>query len=214
MPDCPICMCPVELNQINRLEYCGHAYCKECLKSLILNAVNDKKFPIQCAAEGCGKELVINDINFQIKQGTFTTSRLAAAAMDCLVAKQRDSYHYCLTPNCEMVYKISSSSQLFKCPLCSCRICTACHIQYHDGMTCAMYKSAKKQGDSVKKWIQDKPDKRKLCPKCDVGIEKYEGCNHVNCLACGAHVCWICLKFFSSSGGCYGHMESTHGSFV
>ena len=214
MPDCPICICPVELSQVYRLEYCGHAYCRECLKSLILNGLTDKKFPIQCAAEGCGKDIVIRDISIHIKQGAFTTGRLVTAAVDCLVAKNSSSYHYCLTPNCEMVYKITSPGELFKCPLCFCRICTACHIQYHDGMSCAMFKSAKSQDDSVKKWIREKPHKRKRCPKCDVGIEKYEGCNHVLCLACGAHICWVCLQFFSKESQCYGHMETGHGSFV
>ena len=214
MPTCPICICTVELSQLYRLEYCGHGYCKECVRNLILNGLTDKKFPIQCAADKCGKDIVIRDINIHIKQGAFTSSKLATSAVDCLVAKNSNKYHYCLTPNCEMVYRVTSSAEFFRCPLCACRICTACHIQFHDGMTCAMFKSAKSQDDSVDKWMRDSPKKRKQCPNCDVGIEKYTGCNHVHCLACGAHICWVCLKSFSDQAHCYGHMEDAHGSFV
>lgn len=212
--DCPICICPVELSQIYRLEYCGHAYCRDCLKDQILNAINDKKFPIECEVEGCGKDIVIRDINIQIKQRAFTSKRLVTAAVDALVAKNGRSYHYCLTPNCEMVYKISSNGELFKCPLCSCRICTTCHVQYHDGMSCAMYNSAGRTDESIKKWLSKNPDNRKICPKCGISIEKLEGCNHVTCTACDAHICWICLEFFAESGQCYGHLRTLHGSYV
>ena len=210
LPDCPICMCPVELSQLYRLEYCGHGYCKDCVKSLILNGLTDKKFPIQCAAEECGKDIVIRDINIQIKEGAFTSSKLATAAVDCLVAKDNTTYHYCLTPNCEMVYKVTSAAELFKCPLCLCHICTACHIQYHDGMSCDMYKSAKSESGSVKKWVQEKPKMRIQCPKCDIGIEKIEGCNNMHCKACGSHICWLCLRYFPTSRQCYDHIHSKH----
>ena len=212
MPDCPICICPVELSQLYRLEYCGHGYCRECVSSLILNGLTDKKFPIQCAAENCGNDIVIRDISDQIKQGAFTSSKLANAAVDCFVAKDNSSYHYCLTPNCEMVYKVTSTAELFKCPLCLCRICTACHIQYHDGMSCAMFKSAKSQTDSVVKWVKEKPKTRRQCPKCDVGIEKIDGCNNVHCKMCESHICWLCLRFYQSGRQCYDHIDSVHGN--
>ena len=53
----------------------------------------------------------------------------------------------CLTPDCKMVYKITEEGTKFLCSLCGVTICTKCHVQYHDDLTCAMYQSVTRQGD-------------------------------------------------------------------
>ena len=213
LPDCPICLCPVEESDMCRLEFCGHAYCKCCLASMIQNAVSDRELPVVCAAEDCNKALVIRDINFQIKIGTVKRKALLDAAVAALVMKKSEEYHFCVTPDCEIVYRVTKRGDVFSCPVCRVKICTACHSQSHEGLTCAMYKSAKQDGDSLLKWMRKDPNNRRLCPKCGFGIEKRGGCEHMEC-KCGAHICWKCMKYFTSSGSCYGHLSDAHDSFV
>lgn len=213
MPDCPICLCPVEEADIYRLEYCGHAYCKVCVTSQVQSAVTDRKFPVICAAEDCKKPFVIRDINLQIKMGKVKKKELLDAAVACLVMRKNESFRFCITPNCEAVYRTSSDGSRFVCPVCQAKVCTSCHIDFHDGLTCAMYRSAKKDDRCVEKWIKERPQNRKMCPKCRLGIEKIDGCDHVTC-SCGVHICWKCLEYFSSSGSCYGHLSKMHESFV
>ncbi|XP_045199869.2 uncharacterized protein LOC123554061 [Mercenaria mercenaria] len=213
LPDCPICLCPVEESDMCRLEYCGHAYCKVCLASQIQAAVSDRQLPVVCAVEDCNKALVIRDINTQIKIGNIKRKALLDAAVASLVVKNSEEFHYCITPDCEVVYRVTTNGELFYCPACRTKICTSCHSQSHEGLTCAMYKSAKRDGESIVKWLRVDPTNRKLCPKCGIGIEKSAGCDHMEC-KCGAHICWKCLEYFSSSGGCYGHLSRAHDSFV
>ncbi|XP_053404497.1 uncharacterized protein LOC123554059 [Mercenaria mercenaria] len=214
LPDCPICLCPIEENEYYRLEYCGHAYCQVCIASQVQNAVSNRQLPVVCASENCNTPLVIRDIQFQIKIGNLKKKALTDAAVTCLVNKKSKRFHFCITPDCNIVYRSTSKGGLFVCPMCRARICTACHAPYHDGLTCFVYKRAGNDVDLVKKWLKKDPFNRKQCPKCDFGIEKKGGCDHMQCTICKAHICWKCLKYFSNGADCYGHLVQTHGLIV
>jgi len=49
-------------------------------------------------------------------------------------------------------------------------------------------------------------DNCKMCPKCRLIIEKYEGCNQITCKesygGCGYEFCWICLSEFQNHFNC------------
>lgn len=57
------------------------------------------------------------------------------------------------------------------------------------------------------------PCKHVYCGGCKCGtmIEKTFGCNHMTCLACGIHICWVCMKTFSDGAPVYDHMRREHG---
>ena len=213
LPDCPVCFVPVEMQDLRRLEYCGHAYCKLCLATQIEHAVKSKEFPVKCAGENCGKPLVVRDFSTLIRQGMIKKREFIDAAVSTFVSKNNEKYRYCSTADCQMIYAISSKRALFACPLCLKKVCTKCHKSYHEGITCEMLQSEMEDGNSLLDWLKEKPSSRKLCPKCHIGIEKNEGCNHMTC-KCGAHICWVCMEYFDESRKCYQHLERKHGSFV
>ncbi len=37
-----------------------------------------------------------------------------------------------------------------------------------------------------------KPDDSKSCPGCGIAIVKNGGCNHIECVSCHKHFCWLC----------------------
>lgn len=47
----------------------------------------------------------------------------------------------------------------------------------------------------------------KSCPKCNVMIQKENGCSHIMCTACNTHFCWICKKICSLAT-IYDHIDS------
>ena len=61
------------------------------------------------------------------------------------------------------------------------------------------------------------------CPRCSSEVCKAiatngvvnTGCNHVECVACGAHLCAFsdCFRAFDEAVDCYDHMTSEHGGY-
>lgn len=212
--DCGICFCPIEEDEIYRLESCGHSYCKECVELQFKSVVKNNSFPILCSMEECAEPWAWKDIsNLAVKTG-ISVAVLVDKATNTFVTQNKKEYRYCPTADCPIIYRVSAKEKLFCCTECEMRICTACHNQFHDVLTCNMVESMKKDDGGLKLWMQQKAGKAKYCPKCSTPIEKTYGCNHMECLGCKAHICWVCLAYFTSGGECYGHMLKMHDSFV
>ena len=208
------CVCWTELDsegEVFRLEHCGHSYCIECIQIQVTSTM--AVFPLVCAADQCSQPLVIQDFIALCRRVSYTMQQLYEASLRSYVASNPDKVRNCSTPDCKMIYTVSEVGERFLCGLCGVSICTKCHVQYHDNLTCAMYQSLKREDSDIRKWIMEDSRNRKCCPNCHVGIEKIAGCNHISC-RCGAHICWVCLEYFSSSQGCYAHLHSAHESFV
>jgi len=89
-------------------------------------------------------------------------------------------------------------------------VCTTCKVIQHDGMTCYEYQdTVDETRKDLKRWMLDHGAKE--CSKCRTAIEKSDGCNHMICRECGAHICWFCLKMFDTSQRTYDHMTAKHG---
>lgn len=202
--ECSVCFTPVENPKaLIRLECCGHAFHTECI-AVQLNP-NTLKPPIQCAKEGCSLEFLLRDFENLQKRLKFRMTDMVSAALRDYIEKNGDGYKNCPTPDCKMIYVISDVGKPFICSNCGIKTCTKCHEQYHTGLSCEMYRSGKGKDEKLEEWMQEDPQNRKRCPKCTSPIEKNEGCNHVHCLKCKAHICWLCLKYFKKSGQCYEH---------
>ncbi|KAF4616334.1 hypothetical protein D9613_008633 [Agrocybe pediades] len=203
--DCPVCFSipsnPVKLP-------CGHSWCKACLQRYLQAAIELKFFPLTCLGQEakCTQRIPL----FTIRE------MLDAAEMDMItnsafthyIQTHRDQYHFCPTPDCDQVYRTTTSNVPMQCPSCLMPICTACNSEAHEGLTCNEFK----YGDPLF-WDWAGKNKVKSCPGCNIGIEKDEGCNHMMCTVCKTHICWVCMKTFPNGEGIYGHMRSVHGGF-
>ncbi|CAH1800432.1 unnamed protein product [Owenia fusiformis] len=207
--DCAACYSSAD--KLYRLEYCGHPYCKDCIKTHISVMIKDRRFPIQCIE--CEGPLVYKDFLNMLGRGTGQEEKFVQSAVSAYIAKHTDTVRHCLTPGCNSVYKVTKEGGVFQCPECNNVLCTTCHIiPYHSGMTCAMYQSMKTDPDyELQRYIDEDPENRKRCPKCRTLIEKNKGCNHVACSNCHSHLCWLCLEVCSSSTSCYDHLDRIHG---
>ncbi len=99
------------------------------------------------------------------------------------------------------------------CPQCRAVVCTVCREVYHEGLSCAEYQAIKHEAPEDReffKYLKQKGARR--CPRdgCGAVIEKDGGCNHMTCLKCGAHICWVCMGIFDR-GEVYTHMQDAHG---
>ena len=208
------CTCFTDIinpSDIFRLEYCGHTYCIDCMKLQLAPSTVD--FPIVCAADGCSEPLVWKDIYNLSDQTGFNIRHLINASVRSYVAANQDRVRNCPSPDCSMIYSVTTEGKCFFCQQCGAMVCTTCHEPYHEGITCAMYQSGKQADRDLEDWIQRDPGNRKRCPKCSSPIEKTFGCNHVNCTQCRVHICWFCLDYFYREAECYDHMSAKHGNF-
>ncbi|KAK3085174.1 hypothetical protein FSP39_025514 [Pinctada imbricata] len=214
-PECGICFCEIDSNELYRLESCGHPYCEDCVKGQVESLVSSRDFPLKCAVENCENLWAWQDVMSMVKKGFISKDAVVSSSVSSFVGANKESYRFCLTPDCPVVYKVSKDGKIFRCPDCDLRICTSCHVESHTGLSCAMYKASNgNDEDGVFRWMMQDPSNRKLCPCCSQCIEKNQGCQHMECSICHTHICWICMATFKTSGECYGHLHKSHGTFM
>ncbi|KAK2465907.1 hypothetical protein APHAL10511_001548 [Amanita phalloides] len=205
---CPICQDEVSAAF---LLGCEHLYCDACLRHYITSAVGRKQFPLCCVGDRdrCKIPIAIPTIQKFLSPQSF--SQLVEAAATTYIATQPDKFKYCDTPDCSQVYRCDGDRKSFTCPSCFVSVCIACKNASHEGMTCeewTLLNDVSEQERRNLEWASAAGAKQ--CSRCQVFIQKIEGCNRVLCL-CGAHICWICLASFSDSNSTYSHLNAVHG---
>ena len=89
---------------------------------------------------------------------------------------------------------------------CGVQFCFNCFSdECHIPIKCSILKDFHMKGDDFLQQILCM-DKFQPCPKCSMGIEKRDGCNHMICTNCRYQFCWICLqecpRHLHPKGGC------------
>ncbi|KAJ6003541.1 hypothetical protein N7522_006233 [Penicillium canescens] len=215
--DCAICWTEAE-DAVHTA--CKHIYCAGCFEDLCFAGVNsDACIRCQGDAGKCSKILLLTELQAHLSSAALED--VLETAFLTHINRHPLDLQYCSTPDCGQIYRAANppghdngvtdtdENLLFICPVCLVTICRACKVS-HDGMTCVEHRDHTSGGyqalQAVKKELGIKN-----CPKCDAMIEKTFGCNHMTCLGCGAHICWVCMKTFSKGDLVYKHMHHEHG---
>ena len=209
--DCPICFDTAE--NPTQFSSCGHVYCLSCLRDYAKSTLETRKIPITCISEECDHCVDLPVLATILSPPEFET--ILSTAFTDHIRRHPDTYSYCPTPNCATVYRTSSSSNgnVISCADCLLSICTSCAVEAHDGLTCFEYKLSKHSDEKAdlafERW--KKRNGVHACPTCGTDIQKVDGCDHITCQSCKAHICWKCLKVFAEGGMVYEHMNREHG---
>lgn len=210
--DCPICFCEAD-NPIRTS--CKHTYCLECLEDYCKSTASTgtNTFQVKCQGdEGtCSTVFPLRELKDHLSSSGFEV--VLKSSFEEYIQRHPEAFHYCPTPECGYIYRCTAPSAskppAYTCPNCSEPICTSCHAR-HGEYTCAEYKDIASGGyealEKLKKELNIKD-----CPKCTTPMEKTDGCNHMTCVGCKAHICWVCMAVFDTSGPCYAHMNKEHG---
>lgn len=191
---------------------CGHTYCVGCFANQC-SSINADTIPIHClGADGdCQRIFEMPELRTALGDETFET--LLRVALAAHVATRPGTFRYCPAPDCLNIYRVSNDGEVISCSNCQLLVCTTCHTEHHDGWTCD--ENNDRLEGNTKAFLEWKAtNMAKDCPRCDSSIQKIEGCNHVRCISCRAHMCWVCLKVCDSSQATYAHMLAEHGSYV
>lgn len=202
---CPVCFTEASVPTILT---CGHTWCTSCLESYLVSAVENKAFPLTCLGgdASCNERISVT-LAKKILSGEDFAS-LCDASFWSYVHARTDEFHHCPTPDCAQVYRVVSGGVILQCPSCLVRICSGCHTEAHDGLTCE--ERDKAEDKLYYEWAATHDVKN--CPGCKTPIERSEGCNHMTCARCQTHICWECLATFPKGDGIYDHMRQQHGN--
>jgi hypothetical protein len=201
---CVVCWTPAE----EPLETsCGHTYCTACFDS---QASSTSDFPIRCLGDSgaCNASFAVSELRRLLAGHTFET--LLNTSLTNFIRSHPKQFQYCSTPDCSRFYRVSQESAaiVFDCDDCLTSICTACHTGAHDRVSCADAKAGRDDTDAFAQW-KSSNDVRD-CPACSAPIQKSEGCDHMTCRSCGAHICWQCMRVFERGPDVYKHMDKAH----
>ena len=204
---CVVCWCDITEMYTTS---CGHLYDKECFVNQCL-PTGDENVPIRCLGSSGSCQAIISFAELESALSRVQLDKLLERSFKRYIRTHPGKYQYCPTVDCDQVYEASDDAKIYTCSTCLTSICTKCGAISHEGLTCDQYKSAILGDEAFEKW--KKENGAKDCPKCRSTIQKSEGCNHMKCKACGAHICWVCSRVFGESSETYDHMRAEHGSF-
>jgi len=205
--DCAVCWTQAENPVFTR---CNHVYYIECFEGLCTAAGSgEKDFSISCYGDTGRCQVVFDLEELQENLSSKVFEDILEASFASHIQRHPQTFRYCPKPDCGMIYRATNTMKFNTCAKCLTVTCTSCHNP-HEGKTCAEYKDEASGGYKALEKLKKKLG-IKDCPKCKTPMEKTEGCNHMTCRGCGAHLCWVCLEAFSESGPCYDHMNAKHG---
>lgn len=188
---------------------CGHVYCSDCFENRCAAANTDSRIPIRCQGDACICQHIFTNEELKSALPSTLYETVLLTSLSIFIRTKPEKYQYCCTPDCEHVYRTSATGLIITCASCLAFVCTSCHVVARDGLSCAQYQRIAKAGSAVS-IVWKRVNNVKNCSKCKTPIEKTMGFNHMECMLCRAHICWVCLEVFGESGDVYAHMRALH----
>eukprot|EP00826_Nyctotherus_ovalis_P050234 TRINITY_DN6139_c0_g4_i1.p1 TRINITY_DN6139_c0_g4~~TRINITY_DN6139_c0_g4_i1.p1 ORF type:complete len:429 (+),score=47.23 TRINITY_DN6139_c0_g4_i1:151-1437(+) len=187
---CKICMDGVPLG----LEFylpCGHVYCKSCVQEFLeVNIQNRLILDLSCPEEGC--KLQFRKSEIEALSAPEVYQKYVSFRLDHEIMMD-NRICWCPRPKCGNHIVNLKNSKYVQCA-CGAEICFKCGEEKHKE------KCERTFIENYKFWARGKPVQR--CPKCRVGIEKNDGCLHMQCVNCQYEWCWGCGMGYSHYGFC------------
>ncbi|KAJ8259565.1 hypothetical protein GJAV_G00170890 [Gymnothorax javanicus] len=213
--DCPICFTPIMPGEGAILRECLHIFCRECLKGTIL-ACMDAEVSCPYADEAYTCDLKLQDREIRSVLSPEEYQRFLELRLSIAETRSENSFH-CKTPDCQGWCIFEDEVNEFPCLLCNETNCILCKA-IHKGMNCKEYQddlriraendiAAKQTNDMLNAMLQTGQAMR--CPKCQIIVQKKDGCDWICCVMCKTEMCWVTRQARwgpkgrgDTSGGC------------
>jgi len=178
---------------------CGHYFCYNCWKNHIVEALGKNVHEIKCM--GCNYPISISILENMTSKNEFL--RLIKIINENKIIYQIEELP-CINKSCNNVLTIQSlrPCNYNVCERCLTSMCWICRESSHAPLRCDLVKEWNvliKKEVSPDEWLAKNTKK---CPKCNVNIEKNNGCNHMTCAKCHHQFCWLCFADWGQHGNC------------
>ncbi|XP_026203704.1 ranBP-type and C3HC4-type zinc finger-containing protein 1 isoform X2 [Anabas testudineus] len=208
--DCPICFSSLKPGDGIVLRECLHTFCRECLKGTI---VTSQDAEVSCP-ENCDSKLLDREIQALLTEEEH--QRFLELRLNIAESRSEHSFH-CQTPNCRGWCIYEDEVNEFHCELCGETNCILCRA-IHKDMSCKDYQDdlrIRAENDQAAQQTKQMLDnllqngEAMKCPRCDIIIQKKDGCDWICCLMCKTEICWVTKQARwgpngtgDTSGGC------------
>ena len=197
-PDvCRICFSN-KINPNNKAQIsCGHFFCDNCIKTYLTNKIiNGQVLDIKCLLGGCPKRYTDEEIEENVSEEVFKKYK-KFKNIQIKLTNPNKLYIDCPFPDCEEIVDCTNPESDFV-------ECNNHHIFCYKCHKLGKHEKGKCLNDEMLllQEIQNKNkngNNYKQCPKCNIIIEKNEGCNQMHCINCGYDFCWLCLKRYTEN---------------
>ncbi|CAM4658593.1 hypothetical protein PO909_027426 [Leuciscus waleckii] len=213
--DCAICICTIMPGEGAVLRECLHSFCRECLKETVLNCTDaEVACPYRDDAYSCNCILQDREIKSLLSQDEY--QKFLELRLNIAESRSENSYH-CKTPDCAGWCIFEDDVNEFTCDICHETNCLLCKA-IHKGMNCQQYQDdlrIRAQNDDAALQTTQMLDQllkngeAMNCPKCQVIVQKKDGCDWICCLMCKTEICWVTKQARwgpkgtgDTSGGC------------
>ena len=168
--------------------------CQKCTSSWLSSQVESNSLDnIKCAQ--CQEKLAHDDIQRLASPDVWERyrKRLLLSYLSSEAA-----FHWCINEQCDSGQIHIGTSPI--CGECGMSKCIDHNVPWHTGLSCELYESrlAYRKGKEEAATMMTLERTTKLCPECELRIEKNEGCDHMTCLRCEFEFCWQCRASWES----------------
>ncbi|RIA88863.1 hypothetical protein C1645_773831 [Glomus cerebriforme] len=169
---------------------CNHEMlvCNSCVEKHVSANIEKGNFQdIKCLQ--CIEILDYHDIKRIVNDELF--QRYDVLLLRQTLSKMKD-FRWCKRPNCGwgQIHNGGDDAPIITCKACGAKSCFTHDVPWHEDSSCSEFAKKLSKDTEANQAYYDSHTKR--CPKCEMPIEKNDGCEHMTCL-CHYEFCWLCL---------------------
>ena len=179
---------------------CKEQFCSSCYTIYITTNIHDRKTKIGCPR--CSQ-----DIDSSVILYNDELPKEVRARYQEILAENLSDNHIKLCPYCNYITILDekhasmyqkksrrSSRQWIVCHECKKEWCWSCYSPSHPSQTCQQFKNGEILLDlwAETRRVDDQKRNAQRCPKCNIYIEKIDGCDHMTCTKCDSTFCYRC----------------------
>lgn len=178
------------------LKGCLHQFCKQCMHDhVMLSDDADIKCPYQDANYACGAVISEREIREVVDDDEL--QKVYQRGLQLAENADADSFH-CRHTDCKGFCFVADEVNEFVCPICKKPNCLLCKA-IHEDMDCQEYQDDLKRraendaaAQATQNMLEDlvRNGEAMKCPKCDIVVQKKDGCDWIRCSMCRTEICW------------------------
>ncbi|OQR68813.1 E3 ubiquitin-protein ligase RNF14-like [Tropilaelaps mercedesae] len=213
---CSICYNNMYGREMTMFTPCDHAFCHACTSTHFITQINDgcPNGLLSCMQPECTSEARFDQVRCLVGEELF--QKYDRLLLDRYF-NSRSDITSCPREHCDAPVIIETASTIATCGACGFTFCLMCRRPSHGINVCETQNTEQ----LAQRYMQATPNERALlerkfskrylsiivnefqskdwirenakkCPKCQIYIQKSEGCNKIQCWKCNTKFCYLC----------------------